>query len=174
MKLLAPVSEIFVKQFSSLGNCFVFFAIAFTFIKHSESQNQVSCDKFTVFSWYIEPKSLSLTCHINNLAITSNDYSFSYQRNESIGAVDMNGNRKIHFLPVNPANSFPSLKAYCAERCSVKIIYKENFKGLLQLKRIQLQGNQIQKIDDDTFEDLLQLEILVLCKIESFQLQGFL
>lgn len=76
----------------------------------------------------------------------------------------MDGNKKIKFLPENPADSFPSLLIYDARNCLIERISKANFKGLSSLKRVFLQQNEIQQIDYNTFEDLKQLKTLELCK----------
>lgn len=73
-------------------------------------------------------------------------------------------NKKIHYLPVKVAESFPNLVEYWAHNSAIKKISKMNFESLTQLKVLLLQGNEIQEIPSDTFEDLTSLKTLYLSK----------
>lgn len=124
-----------------------------------------SCDHFRLFNWTVGSEgNLLTTCYANTAEINSTGFSFSYQKNVSIGAIDMDSNKKIKFLPENPAESFPSIVIYDARNCSIKALTKKNFLGLSSLQRIFLQKNLIVAIDDDTFEDSLMLKSIDLCK----------
>lgn len=109
-----------------------------------------------------------MTCYSHTAVIGSIRFSFSHQRDESIGAICMDDNKNIKFLPENPADSFPFLEIYAAENCLIQAIWKVNLKELSMLKRLTLKHNEIKRINNDTFEDLLQLEILDLCKKINF------
>lgn len=76
----------------------------------------------------------------------------------SIGALYLEYNRKVKFLPENPAESFPDLVVYNAGYCSIETITKENFKGLSKIIKIFLQSNKITKVPNDVFEDLSVME----------------
>lgn len=69
-------------------------------------------------------------------------------------------NNKISVLPVRVDETFPVLAAYFAQYCSIKTISKVNFKNLKKLRVLALTNNKIERIDDDTFEDLTSLEQL--------------
>jgi Leucine-rich repeat (LRR) protein len=73
-------------------------------------------------------------------------------------------NEKINYLLVKVADSFPNLEMYNALGCSVKEISKENFAGLKKLKFLNLNFNKIERINSETFEDLVTLEELHLGK----------
>lgn len=54
-------------------------------------------------------------------------------RNDSILGLTMTGNKKLFYLPIQIDEKFPSLMAYEAPRCSIKEIFKRNFKKLSNL-----------------------------------------
>lgn len=76
----------------------------------------------------------------------------------SVQVLDFGYNKKIEFLPVEVANSFPALKIYAANDCSIKTIAKVNFKDMQFLMELTLENNQIEIIRSDTFEDLISLQ----------------
>lgn len=73
-------------------------------------------------------------------------------------------NKRIQFLPVKISEKFPNLWIISAFGGAIRSISKENFKGLRELRWLQLGHNQIVKVSDDTFEDLVSLEGLWLGK----------
>lgn len=81
-------------------------------------------------------------------------------KDDAILALSFYTNKKIQYLPVKVAESFPNLIAYGADNTSVKEISKENFKGLTKLRTLGLIGTEIEKIYSDTFEDLVNVEVL--------------
>lgn len=76
----------------------------------------------------------------------------------SVQMLDFGYNKKIAFLPVKVAISFPALKIYAANDCSIKTIAKVNFKDMQVLMELTLEKNQIEIIRSDTFEDLISLQ----------------
>lgn len=76
----------------------------------------------------------------------------------------LGNNKKIRFLPENPADKFPNLKLYRPYSCSIEEISKVNFKDLRKLRKLYLDNNAIRKVASDTFEDLTSLEYLSLGK----------
>lgn len=83
-------------------------------------------------------------------------------KDDSLNGLTFYGNKKVYFLPINLAKSFPKLVAYGADECSIKIISKDNFKALNKLTYLGLQDNFIERIQTNTFEDLTSLEGLTL------------
>lgn len=81
-----------------------------------------------------------------------------------VQGLTFNGNMLIKFLPVKISETFPDLLAYSASRCSLTAMNKANFEGLLNLKVLYLYQNQITAINNETFENLIALERLTLCK----------
>lgn len=72
----------------------------------------------------------------------------------------MNSNKKIFFLPIKVADSFPNLVVLSAWGCSLTKISKENIKDLRKLTFYTLTGNKIENIPSDAFEGLTSLEWL--------------
>lgn len=58
----------------------------------------------------------------------------------------------LEYLPSNMGAAFPNLCDLYANSCSIKMVSQENFKGLKWLLTLSLSRNQIESIDDDTFE----------------------
>lgn len=63
--------------------------------------------------------------------------------------------------------NFPELKSIDADFCSIRFIFKQNFENLNKLRYLDLDGNKIERINDDTFEDLLSLKVLMLSKYKN-------
>lgn len=82
-------------------------------------------------------------------------------------AISFYGNSKISFLPQGVGGKLPNLLSYAATYCSVKAIFKDNFKGLSKLIYLGLNRNEIEKIPTNTFEDLKVLEKLELGKFSQ-------
>lgn len=95
-----------------------------------------------------------------------NDIGFliTSPRNDSIGGLYFLNNKKVEYLPENTAEKFPNLKILHAQGCSIKSVSKQNFKNLKTLRYLTLRDNEIQKIESDTFLDLVALEKLYLSK----------
>lgn len=87
--------------------------------------------------------------------------------NLSILGLSFYSNKQISFLPVQVDVTFPKLVGYSAGSCSIKTISKTNFKNLRNLKDLSLRMNQIETIENDTFEDLIALEVLWLGKFNQ-------
>lgn len=97
--------------------------------------------------------------------ITSDDTKITDGRNMSITTIEFSGNRKIFFLPIDIHEKIPNLLSIYAQRCSISSISKKNFNKLSELKNLNLCENRIEKIESDTFEDLLNLRSVHLCKV---------
>lgn len=102
------------------------------------------------------------TCSIPNTAINSDDTTVA--KAESVTALSFDSNKKVLFLPVEVAVSFPNLVYYSALNCSVKRILKKHFKDMKKLKILVLSKNQIDTIRRDVFEDLNLIEFIGLGK----------
>lgn len=96
----------------------------------------------------------------SSISIDMPGLKLSSVENKAVGAIFINNNKKIEFLPNNVYESFPQLVVLKASFCSIRSIGKQNFKNLHKLKRLNLDGNQITKILDDTFEGLEALEYI--------------
>ncbi|CRK93245.1 CLUMA_CG006788, isoform A [Clunio marinus] len=67
-------------------------------------------------------------------------------------------NKRIQFLPENISSWFPNLTDYIARNCSVKAISKINFLNLTELRSLNLDFNEIERLDGDIFEGLSSLK----------------
>jgi Leucine-rich repeat (LRR) protein len=81
-----------------------------------------------------------------------------FTRDNSMETIAMEHNKKILFLPDKIGDAYPNLKVIRAANCSVKVISTRNFRGLAELKEIQLQENQIETIESGMFKGLVKLE----------------
>lgn len=119
----------------------------------------ISCEEVKNYNW---AWGLALTCYMKTVAISSTGLTIGNARNESVGAIDYNNNKRLQFLPENPANNFPNLEIIQASGCAIERIHRNNFRNLTKLKVLWLTSNPLEKISSDTFKDLTSLESLVL------------
>lgn len=132
------------------------FVLLFLTVRLNASERNCEKKEFYAFSSYESTN----TCYMTILTtIDSPGFTIS-SRDETIGGLMFDGNRKIRFLPENVVGKFPNLFAYWAQSCSVTKISKTNFAKLVKLKDVRLYSNQIQKIPSNTFADLRSLERL--------------
>lgn len=73
-------------------------------------------------------------------------------------------NNFVQFLPISVDESFLNLIQFSVVGCSVKNVIKENLKGLKKLTFLDLRNNQIEAIEENSFDDLIELEILTMSK----------
>lgn len=99
--------------------------------------------------------------------INETDMELAKRNETDIDAVNFNMNKKIEFLPIRVHETFPHLRIYLANRCSLTEISKKNFEGLTELTDILLGGNKIEVLHSDTFEGLVKLEYLDFCKFSN-------
>lgn len=78
--------------------------------------------------------------------------------------IEFETNKDIHYLPIEVYQKYPNLIIYEAHFCAIKEIEKRNFEKLYKLKTLTLQGNQIEAILNNTFDDLVELERLSIGK----------
>lgn len=82
-------------------------------------------------------------------------------------------NKKIFYLPIRLQESFSKLIRIEADRCTIKSISYENFKGLRKLALLDLRYNRIERIVKNTFEDLVLLKWLWLRKNINLKFPSF-
>lgn len=92
------------------------------------------------------------TCMMFSTRINSTGFLITSDRDETVEGFDAHRNKKLDYLPKNIGEQFPNLISLDAAHCSIKEIMKDNFKALNQLLKLKLNGNQIEKIDDDIFD----------------------
>lgn len=125
---------------------------------------ELSCDRFldlhdSEFCFMDIPK-----------AINATNFVIAELRDEEIGGIRFDGNKRIEYLPYKVYMQFPNLIHFKAKECSVKQIMKENFEKLSRLQKIDLSSNVIQKISGNTFKGL---ESLMQIKLREFFLHHF-
>lgn len=98
------------------------------------------------------------TCSMHSTVIDSTDFLITSDRDETVTGFYAAYNKNLEFLPKNVGEKFPNLLALEAYACSVKIISKETFKGLTKLQLLIISKNQIETIDDDTFDFIPAVE----------------
>lgn len=103
-------------------------------------------------------------CLITKTAINASDLIIFGVEDESVRLFDSSRNQNVEFLPIHISNKFPNLVSYDANRCAIKEISKTNFENLFHLKMLNLIGNRLKTIVSNTFEDLVNLEFLLLGK----------
>lgn len=154
-------------------NEFVAVVLLLLMVRHINA-NEIECEKKKNYDYGWARVESAKTCLM--LAVTLIGYrGFEISpRDDLIGGLQMQGNKKIHYLPEKVAETFPNLLIYYAQGCSLKEVSKVNFENLIKLRMLILNWNRIEMICSDTFEDLKSLEHLELCEevFFSFQ-QGF-
>lgn len=129
------------------------------------SSKGVPCESIKNGQWELSDKVGKKTCVLyDTTAIDSIGYQITSPRDEEVVATDYDSNDKIEYLAENVDEKFPNLKIIFASSCSIKSISKKSFRNLNKLDRLVLYGNQITRIDDETFNDLTSLQFLDLSK----------
>lgn len=104
-----------------------------------------------------------MTCNMQQTTtIDSDKVSIASKRDETISELNMSGNKKIFFLPIRADKNFPNLTKYNAHDCSLTSLSMEPFRNLRTLKMLNLNKNRIENIAINSFDDLADLEALVL------------
>lgn len=99
--------------------------------------------------------------------IDSADFLLTSTRDDSVKKFDADGNKNLEYLPTKIGEKFPNLVRLNAASCSLRKIFKGNFKGLDMVFEIYLDYNQIEGIDDDTFDYLPSLEMVGLRELRD-------
>lgn len=134
---------------------------------------KITCENTYNVKWNSVNETVKTCAMKHTTAILEDDVGIS-SVSGSVQGLTFTKNKKVFFLPVNVAESFPNLTAYSGTETSIKDVAKKNFKGLRKLRSLDLSDNQIDLVQTDTFEDLVNLEILFLCKNFYFFLERFL
>lgn len=83
---------------------------------------------------------------------------FLISRDETVEGFDAYSNQRLKRLPSNLGETLPNLLTLQAYQCSIREIRQEDFKGLSKLGDLNLSFNQIEQINDDTFEGIPAVE----------------
>jgi Leucine-rich repeat (LRR) protein len=132
-------------------------------ILENVTAKEVSCEEVVDRDWGDLVGWVKI-CGMQTITVINESNITIAMRDDKMGGLTLGSNRNINYLPVLVVEKFPNLLAFYAIDCNIKEISKKNFAGLNKLKLLQLHGNQIKKINSDTFEDLILLENLSLGK----------
>lgn len=127
------------------------------------SSNEVICERFENHLWKADHAQLE-TCFIQEQRIGSLGYSIGSLHDENVTGLWFDDNEDLFYLPENVSRTYPNLQGLSAERCSLRAIGKDNFRGLKSLRFLWLTNNMLERIPSDTFQELVSLEKLYLCK----------
>ncbi len=86
--------------------------------------------------------------------------TISNSNNENVTILQLPNNKNIEYLPQGVSAAFPNLRVIDAYGCAIKSISKLN--GLAKVTQIHLQRNQIEAIDENSFDDTVHLLELTL------------
>lgn len=128
------------------------------------SIKEIKCETIEVDSDW--PTLVNLCNMTKTTSIPSKDYMISSEADTNMGIIRFDNNKKISYLPIKIAETFPNINKIYASSCSIKEVSNENFKNLSKLKFLFLGNNEIKKISRNTFEGLTSLESLGLSKKE--------
>lgn len=132
----------------------------------AKAQRTVSCESLSSVTTHTNLGEVN-TCNMK-LCTAINEPKISISHPNDVGQLDLSGNKKIEFLPIDIHITFPNLLGFYASECSVKSVGNENFRYLRKLRNLNLGSNQIEKIIDETFAGLEMLEYLWLSKFHCF------
>lgn len=141
---------------------FIFISVAIEHLLVVISASGVPCiivDQPGYFVFFASKK----TCQVDTSAvIDSDDFTISSDYDDDVDGIDYSSNKKIQYLPVNPATIFPNLAIISASGCSIKSLSRQNFDGLRKLRALYLESNKIERVNSDTFKNLDELEQIFL------------
>lgn len=132
------------------------------------ADDEVSCEKIEDNSWY-HVGSIK-TCFMDVVTISAIGVAISTPTNTLTKGLRFSNNKNTRFLPENASQKFPNLVGYYARGCSIEKIWKINFQKLIKLRLLDVANNAIDKINDETFENLDLLEWLYLCELLNLKL----
>jgi hypothetical protein len=147
----------------------------FVFVDSQAAAQSVGCEKIEHWGWssYSSIGNVK-TCYMRTqTSIDGKGFKISSSRDENVKAINMGWNKKIIFLPESPADVFPNLEMYYAPNCVIKEITRENFRGLIKLRVLDLDYNQIEIVRSDTFQDLIAIERIHLGEKIFYRLNPF-
>lgn len=98
------------------------------------------------------------TCYMVSTAINSTGFLITSPRDEAVEGFSVWKNEMLEFLPSNLGEKFPNLIVVNVFGCFIEEIRKEDFKGLGKLRVLNVAGNQLEKIADDTFDGIPAVE----------------
>lgn len=92
----------------------------------------------------------------------------SRQQYRNAGGLHMQSNKYITALPENLNKVFGNLMTYDASGCGVRSLSKKNFEKMNKMETVLLNNNEIETVDDNTFEDCPQLKQVSMGKWKNY------
>lgn len=99
----------------------------------------------------------TIYCAFNDDIHITTPSKLSNSINENVTVIELTNNENVAYLPEDVNIPFPSLRVINAYGCSIKSVSKPNLNGLVKLVKLNLERNQIAKIDENSFDDLIAL-----------------
>lgn len=126
-----------------------------TFSSETLCNQVVSCDPNG--SMVISSMLFQFRCRIPNTAVIDTPYYAISSSGLVALTLTMTGNRNIAYLPRDVYKKFPDLRNYLAASCAIVKISNENFEHLVNLTTLNLNDNNIDRIESGTFGGLKRL-----------------
>lgn len=148
----------FNKQINSILFFRVFwFAILIVACLLQVKTQEIDCQKVLEMYWPDIVGRVDV-CFISTFTIIEQPGATISMHNDSITGLYLELPYRMFFLPDKVGENFPNLIAYYAEEGAISTLSRANFKGLTQLKWLDLWDNLITEIASDVFQDLVALE----------------
>lgn len=96
-------------------------------------------------------------CEFDDAIHITKPTTLSNSANENVTELLMRNNKKIEYLPQDAAVPFPNLNTINAYDCSVKSLTKLHFQGLTKMRIVNLAKNQLETIDENSFDDTVNV-----------------
>lgn len=95
-------------------------------------------------------------------AIADPNTKFSNTKNDDVTFIEFQNIKLIEYLPVDIYETFPNLAVFRGDRCAIKSVSYQNFRGLNNLSQLSLNGNDLETLEENIFDDLTSLSFLYL------------
>lgn len=122
--------------------------------------------EFSTTSWNV----ISGTkCFVKNLIVTSpgqqissiNGQSTSYYQSHEVKILDI-FSQTVHYMPSGIEKFFPKIEGIQIRNSKLKVIEKSDLAPFVGLKELHLQGNDLETLKSNLFDDNLDLQVITL------------
>lgn len=108
-------------------------------------------------SGFQKERTQTVYCEFNDAIELGETKTLSNLVNENVTVLRLQNNEKIKYLPQHVGDSFPNLVVIKAYGCAIKSVNKLNFNGLTKIRNIDLNKNQLEIIEENSFDDAVDL-----------------
>lgn len=127
---------------------------------------QIACESIYAYR-FSDPMGSLNTCWIyQSTTINTTGITLTSTSNE-VTAISFWRSNQIFFLPENISVNFPNLTFYDAYNNALNEVTKSNFNSLTRVRWLHLSENKLERIANNTFEDMTALEHLFLSELSS-------